>query len=503
LQEPYPTEVFEAALELARQNVVDRAVFDALLRIHLPQKLQPGITTRYPEFNDKWTRQLSQLSRRTRKALLDLGRPLPRSDDANKRRTAAWLLAPFDVDACLPVLLASLKEDSDDELVRTEEVLARLGPKAKRAFAPLRAWLEKDLKTDKFYGPREGLILAALSRIDAEAAVPILMKSWREPPKLLQEPAGFWPGSSDLQASAFQLLLELGPRAKSIVPTLIGDLKRDRGVGEYPLLARIGPAAVPALQELAGHDHVDHQFKAAWVLGQIGAGAKPAVPALLKCLNAKDAKLRRAAVSALGLIDPGNDKVADALIALRMDADVEVRRQIVRIVGGIGVRAVPALTEALKDIDGEVRTGAASSLGHVGAKALSALREALKHKDVQVRRIAVLAFGKLGPDNRDAIAVLIEATRDRDRLTRRLAVSLLDRPGDQTATVVPVIAKALADEDAAVRWAAAFVLEELGTKAAAAVPALKEARKDDNQDVRRRVQFALRAILAKEHGGVE
>jgi HEAT repeat protein len=569
LRSPKKVCTIAAALLLAGQGVVDREIFEIILRYYTEPR--HGHETGYWNVWDKrFEQQLDKLSRldpQGQKALVEAGRPLLASADVKKRRAAAWVLAPLDPEACLPVLLEALKDQKDwSDLVRTEQTLHRLGPKAKAAFEPLAARVAK-ARSELFFWPNEpAALFGTLVRIDADAAIPVLWKMWREnPPKeadlskvqdwMRTQRRMDWGAAP---RAAFAELLQLGPRLGKFIPTLIADLqgKDDirpdelllpvggpqvffqgfdetgqfgmllpgKGQDAAQLLIRMGPAAVAALQELAGHAKAVCRMRTALVLGAMKAEAKPAVPALLKLLADGEAMVRREAVDALGRIDPRDDKVAAALMALHKDADAEVRRRVVRVLDGVGPRAaptlaemlakdkdvevrrraarvlragpgaLPALTAALADADGEVRTGAAGALGDIGAPVLPALRQAARHKDVQVRRSAVLAFGKIGPDAPGVVAALIEAAQDRDPLTRRLAVSLLDRPGREAPQVLPVLAKALGDEDAAVRWTAAFVLEELGADAAEAVPALTQALSDPETDVRRRALLALRVI---------
>jgi HEAT repeat protein len=467
----------EAALLLAEANVVDRDTFEALLRAD--------------------AKRLSALPPEAQKKLLTFGRPALKSADTLTRRRAAWLLAPLDLDACLPVLLEVLKTENAKDLIATEQTLARLGPKAKTAFAALRARLEQARKTNFAHYDFESeahSLFAALAHVDPDAALPLLLELWREKfPKTPQR----WENPS---GHAFDELLRLAPRLQTEIPKLIDDLQSPSESDDAgQLLARIGSPAVPPLRELSEHANPLFRLRAVRSLGQIGADAKPAIPTLCKLLADRDAKVRRESVLAVAKIDPRDNKVIAALVLLRKDADSEVRRHAIRVLGMAGASAAPILAEVLTDSEGEVRLTAVAALGRLGAAGVPALRSALQHKDVQVRRLAVLTLGHLGPDVPETITGLIEATRDRDHLTRRLAVSLLDHPGRETPQVVPILAKALSDEDADVRWTAAFVLEQLAASAKEAVPALSQALTDQERDVRRRALFALRALGPEAH----
>jgi HEAT repeat protein len=441
----------KAALLLAEQNDIDRQTFEVLLRYYTePRRAEEG--GYWEAWQKQFGEQLSRLSQpgpQGRKALREAGRPLLQSTDVKKRRAAAWVLAPLDPDACLPVLLEALKQDEDGgDLVQSEETLGRLGPKAKAAFAPLSARVAKGRSQLFFYPSEPAALLGALVRIDPDAAIPIVWKLWREdPPKEadLSKVPDWMRGrrKSDWGAvtrTAFEMLLQLGPRLRTFIPTLVEDLQAPEDVGEPVLflpppgarvflegfdplghfglflpsksqdaawlLVRIGPAAVPALQKLTGDAKPACRLRAALVLGGMKADARPAIPALLALLKDSEGKVRREAVDALRRIDPREEKVAAALMARHADSDVEVRRRLVDALGhagpratptligmlardrdvevrrravrvlGAGPDALPALTAALADSDGDVRLGAAASLGRLGGPALPSLRQA-------------------------------------------------------------------------------------------------------------------------------
>jgi HEAT repeat protein len=478
-----------AALLLAAENVVDRDTFEALLRTYDVERFwQPR-----PYELEIRAKELSQLRPQTQKTLLELGRPALKSTDVKRRLRAAWMLAPLDPDACLPVLVEALKTENPVDLILTEHTLARLGPKAKTAFAILRARLEQARKTNFLHYDTVSeahSLPAALGQVDPDAAIPLLLELWRAKS---DKPLEWWQSPS---AGAFDELLQLAPRLQTAIPAVMDELKSPDGYSKEAeqLLVRIGPPALTPLREATQGADLTCRARAVHALGQMGDNAKPALPALLKLLADKDANVRREAVRALGQIDPRTDKAIAALGPMRKDTDGGVRHEVIRVLGKSGPSAAPLLAKVLADADGGARLAAVAALGRLGAAGVPSLRSSLQHKDVQVRRLAVLTLGHLGPDTPGTVPALIEATRDRDRLTRRLAVSLLDRPGQETAQVLPVLVKALSDEDAEVRWTAAFVLEELSAKDAETVSALAQALTDQDRDVRRRALFALGAI---------
>jgi HEAT repeats len=76
--------------------------------------------------------------------------------------------------------------------------------------------------------------------------------------------------------------------------------------------------------------------KAAGSLGQLGASAYPAVPALIEALADADAGVRRSAAEALGRIGPQADAAIPALTAALADPDPGVREDAARALAALG-----------------------------------------------------------------------------------------------------------------------------------------------------------------------
>jgi HEAT repeat protein len=123
------------------------------------------------------------------------------------------------------------------------------------------------------------------------------------------------------------------------------------------------------------------------------------VPSLIKALQNKDAKGRAAAADELGRI--GAVHAADAK------------------------PAVPLLYKVLKnDLNAGVRKAAVAALGKMDPdpeEAVPAFKEALKDKAPEVRAAAAGALGMLGPDAKDATSALQQALKDKDRRVSRAA----------------------------------------------------------------------------------
>ncbi len=153
---------------------------------------------------------------------------------------------------------------------------------------------------------------------------------------------------------------------------------------------------LPALERALGSDDTYVRAFAAWRVGNFGAEAEPAVPALVTALQRP--QTHPAVSAALARIGPG------------------------------AAAAVPGLLEELSSPDASRRWRAARALGRIGpgaAGAVDGLAEALHDSHEGVRRHAARALGRIGPSARSAIDELQDATEDVDRGVRREATKAL------------------------------------------------------------------------------
>jgi HEAT repeat protein len=199
-------------------------------------------------------------------------------------------------------------------------------------------------------------------------------------------------------------------------------------------LAGMGPAAVPRLTAALKHE----KFRpyVVYMLGQIGAASKPAVPELAKLLNDENPDVRHETAIALAKIGPNAKE------------------------------AVPALAKALEECDGPSCCGAAYALGRIGdPEAVPALMKAVESKDETLAAISAWALVQIQPK---------------------------DAP--TAAKALPQLIRGLGDSDPKFRHGAAAALKQLGPLAKPAIPALKKALKDDEASVRTMAEEALAAI---------
>jgi HEAT repeat protein len=212
--------------------------------------------------------------------------------------------------AVTPALVRILWEERP-ERIRAAEVLGRMGASAKDAVPTLTNIL-------KGSDPQLRIQAAlALWKIDrrTKQAVPVLvdaLKSPLLPPRTSAAIPGrfgaFNTTSVPICQQAAEALGQMGPDARAAVPVLTAYLKDDQLSSYHPYYAlalskidrQAAGAAVPALiAVLDGKAHAISRQEAARALGEIGAQARAAVPALRKAVTDPDEAIRSEATEAL------------------------------------------------------------------------------------------------------------------------------------------------------------------------------------------------------------
>lgn len=159
-------------------------------------------------------------------------------------------------------------------------------------------------------------------------------------------------------------------------------------------------AFLSALCEALQDDHSDIR-QASWILDRIGLKAGTVVAALLDVLGSQDRKLRLTAIRILGDIGP--------------EANT----------------AVTVLTDRLlKDKDGDMRQSAAIALGKIGTQdraAVAALISTLSDESPYLRAAAATALGSICPQAREVLPALAGLLKNPDKHTRDSAAGAITR----------------------------------------------------------------------------
>jgi HEAT repeat protein len=383
---------------------------------------------------------------------------------------------------------------------RNDELAALVAEQALPAFGP-GLLPELARAPDLAGGAAEGRRLAALARLDAARAIPLLLAACEGKGALrtlaekalasIGEPAvapltGALTGAGKVRRSAAEALRQLGPPARAAAPALIAALAdRDKH------LRRAALGALRAIRPWKARDAVglltasledpdgDVRLEAAGALGDLGPGAPDAVPALLGAVRERRLEPFQAA-KALGAIArkdaPAEAQVIEAARRDETPVRVAALHALMRS-GASDPTAVVVVCEALGDPEEEIRRMAAAVLSELGPapEALGVLLKTLEDPDMRVRTSAVRALGKLGPAAPEVVPALTARVWDGMSAVRCEAVDALVRMGPAAHPALPALLGALRAPDPQVRHKVWDGLPALRAPAPLVLPAVVEA----------------------------
>jgi HEAT repeat protein len=410
------------------------------------------------------------------------------ADDARIRREAAVAIGALEANAlpAVPALVKSLQQGTEADRVHAAEALARLGPTATDAIAPLQGALDA-----ASWKVRRAAV-RALGHLHVVAAIPALIQH-------LEHDPGRW-----VRRAAGEALGEIGK-----------------------------PACRPLVEVLSRADSSGKQ-RATRALGYMGAAAAPSVPALARCLQNRD--VREQAAKALGAIGPAAWDATDPLKDVLTDRDLPLwtRRRAANALGSIGAAAVQALVECLQNEDPlckryacgalammgpegadasaplsalladsreAVRDSAARALAHIGEAAVPALVESIKGEDPTARHWAIDTVARIGKDAEGAVSalrrLLMPSNDSTDVWTRQRAAKAVAAIGQGAVAAAPALGGLLAEWPSPgwlIRVDVAEALGAIGPRAALAGSPLRMLLDDDRPEVREAASDALRKI---------
>jgi HEAT repeat protein len=389
------------------------------------------------------------------------------------------------------------------------------------------------------------LLLASYQTFFAFVLLQQIFVSIRQGYLLVATIADFWSPHESIHERARKALPQYGARA--IGPLLlslrsVSCLTKEQRDQLPPILAAIGPSAIPAL--IRHLDDPQEQMRALAVaaLGHLHTHDEDPllVPLLVQLAHDPSEGVRRNLVEALGLFGaaradsnraghrrgralqwrvrwmqrwfwskrgpapaPSPDLIHLAVLTLRdalADNTAAVRTQAARSLGRIGrpaAEAAPELIALLKDTDETVRCEAAESLGYVKGSedaAANALIELLQDAIPSVKASAARALGALKKAAAPAVAALVPLLQDQDASVRTAAAEAIAQVGSLSEAATHNLVEGLASPDNVVRAQTAQALGTIGMSAHETAPALVEALGDRNDRVRARAVQALGKI---------
>ncbi|VTR93447.1 heat-repeat-containing pbs lyase : HEAT repeat-containing protein OS=Singulisphaera acidiphila (strain ATCC BAA-1392 / DSM 18658 / VKM B-2454 / MOB10) GN=Sinac_5393 PE=4 SV=1: HEAT_2: HEAT: HEAT_2: HEAT_EZ: HEAT_2: HEAT_2: HEAT_2 [Gemmata massiliana] len=369
-------------------------------------------------------------------------------------------------DEAVPALMRSLKHPNTQVRTNAAEALGKLGAVARPAVSAL-----ERAATDEDGGVRARAV-RALGEVGTPT--PVTTNTVRT---ALADPD---PHTRAAAVDAFGAWGQASDEVQNDLLALLDDANDEvkvRVVRVLPRLVQGTPAVIEALDHRLTADDSDWvRAEAARALGQFGAAATPAGPALLRAAQTGEAGLREEAMRALVVAQP--PEAATAFTTGLRDAEPSVRKLASagwRKAAEIPEEAVPVLIEALHDPEVQVRANAAhaiSRLDPVPAEAVPLLAECALAPDAGLRLNAALALQAApGQAAADALHPLLDDPNPRLRLiaARRL---FTDDPAD--ATTATAVAEALVAPASSVRQAAFDLIESIHPAAPATLKVLRD-----------------------------
>jgi len=250
-------------------------------------------------------------------------------------------------------------------------------------------------------------------------------------------------------------------------------------------------------------------------LGNIGPGAKKAIPELIKVLRAPSSYPGRAceyqpgilyldclgARAAVALIQIGSDSarpLAETATDTRYSKNSRLSAVIALHKLGPKAKTVTGMiARLLTDDDEEIKLNALWVLVRAAPGSMDVKRHVLgvfADESAYVRVNAALALYELDPGNVISLPILLDCLSRNTSRVQLSAAQALGKLGPSARTSVPQIARLLASPDRMLRSAAAHAIGEIGTSAPDVINLLQKLCDDQDSDVRENDRYAIDLI---------
>lgn len=299
--------------------------------------------------------------------------------DLDLRSSAAFALGEMgrEADDAVPALIQALKDEDEDVRQEVESALQGIASDGISSWS-LPSCLSA-VKRDKVLRKIATAILRSRGKGVTEGLEEALIRE-----AILQLPKaidGLNSPEGEEREQAADDLREMGAYAKAALPALRSRLDDEdvyvRLSAAAALLAIHGDerATLAILSGALKHHDEEVRREAAWRLGNAGAAAKAAVPALREAFHDRVPRVRIVVVQALAQIDSEDHTVVTMLTSLLDEHAPKLqRRRAVEILGSLGSRAKAALPviERFRVVEGYDR------VPHEATKALRQIERAMR-----------------------------------------------------------------------------------------------------------------------------
>lgn len=305
---------------------------------------------------------------------------------------------------------------------------------------------------------------------------------------------------------AVETLKEISP--DRLVPELCNGLKSDNRIIQLNaafMLGEIGSAAEPAIDDLLvalEHFAQTRLEIAAQALGLIGKRPDDCVPALVALLSDESQPVRVTAVEAIGQFKTSARPYYDGWKTALSDNDEQVRiiAMDTLVLAEIEKEEVfRQLTLQLHHKDSNVQKYAVKHLGNYGSSArklIPEIRQLLNHKDDEVRLASAVAIGKVDPSLRDeVISIIFKLSQSKEYYIQMGAIEALFAFAPDEYPIMPKLLALTESNDIYDRINGVERILELDkTWNHQAIPILQEALKSDKACAQCRAAYLLGEI---------
>ncbi len=269
---------------------------------------------------------------------------------------------------------------------------------------------------------------------------------------------GFLPQAASAQSEQVTIELRHGPI--DVVPGVATELhSKDVSVRLSALrkLDDMGTGAAPFVPELikvVDGIHDGERQQALSILKNIGPEATEAVPILIQTLDDKQ-YLRDRAIETLQAIGPGAKDAIPALLHVLAEGNTTSNAE--QALAAIGHDAIAPLIKSLNEKNPDCRRLCTAALGLVALEPrtkaadtseliIPAIAKMLTDNNFEVEREACLALEKIGAPAKDSVPNLIKAMSNRSEYIRQFSADALGAIGPSAQSAIPVLKQALTDE---------------------------------------------------------
>ncbi|MEP9410559.1 MAG: HEAT repeat domain-containing protein [Candidatus Brocadia sp.] len=233
----------------------------------------------------------------------------------------------------------------------------------------------------------------------------------------------------------------------------------------------------------------DIEVRAATVSALGALGDETVIPNLLSALRDKEMWVRLAAATAIS--DLNDKSIIPELVKMLADNDGRTRESAALTLGAMDYRGeVPGLREAIerKEISPRIVDYLLNEMNNPTEKDMQDYERKLKDKsDMYARIVGVLAFGKIGKTNKQAVVRLREALKDDEPVVRALSAVVLGKLEDKES--LKAIERLAHDNDPVVRGVVALFMGRFGNKNT--LPVLEKLTRDKEASVRASAALSL------------